>query len=219
MPRSAEERIKIRVAIVDDHEIVLQGLRRVLAAEPDMEVVAEASDAREAIERISASKPDVAILDLELPGSNGILLMRELLQNHPKTKVIIFSAHISTQYIREAVNAGVSGYLGKIHKSGEIPLAVRTVQTGQLYLCAEAATALAKEYRKKSNADGSLLSSREQDVLKKIAEGRSTKEIAGELHVSVKTVESHRQKLMEKLEVHSVAELTKYAIRQGITRI
>lgn len=219
MSRSAEEPGKIRVAVVDDHEIVLQGLRRVLMAQSDMEVVAEAEGAEQALERISNTKPDVVILDMELPSSNGVLLSRQLLKDRPETKVIIFSAHVTAEYVREAIDAGVSGYLGKIHKSGELALAIRTVQKNQLYLCAEAATALAKDYRKKSGASSARLSVREQDVVKRIAEGQSTKEIAAAFHVSVKTIETHRQKIMAKLDLHTVAELTKYAIRQGLTKI
>ena len=126
---------------------------------------------------------------------------------------------MNTQYVVEAVQEGVSGYLGKIHKSGEIIAALEAVQKGQLYLCAEAATALAKDYRKKTALASSRLSNREKEVLRGIAEGQSTKELGSNLHVSTKTIETHRQNVMEKLNLHSVAELTKYAIRQGLARL
>jgi len=211
--------MKIKVAIVDDHEIVLQGLRLVLGGEPEAELVGEASNAVAALECIAQTRPDIVLLDFELPDSNGVLLSRQILARYPKTRIIIFSAHMSPQYIQEAVQAGVSGYLGKIHKTGEIGIALRAVQNGQLYFCPEAATVLAKDYLKKADALKNQLSDREQQVLKRIAEGQSTKEMAAAMHVSVKTVETHRQKIMGKLDLHSVAELTKYAIRQGLTRV
>jgi DNA-binding NarL/FixJ family response regulator len=211
--------MKIRVVIVDDHEIVLQGLKLVLRDHPGVEVVGQATEASQAIQCIQQTKPDVVMLDMELPNSNGVLLSRQVLRENPKTKIIIFSGHLNTQYVVEAVQEGVSGYLGKIHKSGEIIAALEAVQKGQLYLCAEAATALAKDYRKKSALASSRLSNREKEVLRGIAEGQSTKELGSNLHVSTKTIETHRQNVMEKLNLHSVAELTKYAIRQGLARL
>jgi DNA-binding NarL/FixJ family response regulator len=211
--------MKLRVVIVDDHEIVLQGLKLVLRVQPDVEVVGEATEAAEALQCINKTKPDVVMLDMELPNSNGVMLSRQIFQQNPKTKIIIFSAHLNPQYVTEAVQEGVSGYLGKIHKSGEIHSALEAVQKGQLYLCAEAATALAKDYRKKTSLAGARLSDREKEVLKGIAGGQTTKEIAGTLNVSVKTIETHRQNVMQKLNLHSVAALTKYAVRQGLTRL
>jgi two-component system, NarL family, nitrate/nitrite response regulator NarL len=211
--------MKLRVVIVDDHEIVLQGLRLVLRLEPEVEVVGEATGAAEALQCVTDTKPDLVFLDMELPNSNGILLSRQIFKQHPKTKILIFSAHLNSQYVSEALQAGVCGYLGKIHKSGEIHAALQAVQSGQMYLCSEAATALSKDYRKKSGALSSRLSDREQAVLIAIAEGQSTKEIAAGLSVSIKTVETHRQNIMEKLDLRSVAALTKYAIRQGLARI
>jgi DNA-binding NarL/FixJ family response regulator len=211
--------MKLRVVIVDDHEIVLQGLKLVLRVQPDVEVVGEATEAAEALQCINKTKPDVVMLDMELPNSNGVMLSRQIFQQNPKTKIIIFSAHLNPQYVTEAVQEGVSGYLGKIHKSGEIHSALEAVQKGQLYLCAEAATALAKDYRKKASLAGARLSDREKEVLKGIAGGQTTKEIASTLNVSVKTIETHRQNVMEKLNLHSVAALTKYAVRQGLTRL
>ena len=210
---------KMRVVIIDDHEIVLQGLKLVLGDHPGVEVVGQATEASEAIQCIKQTKPDLVMLDMELPNSSGVLLSRQILQENPKTKIIIFSGHLNTKYVTEALLEGVSGYLGKIHKTGEIDAALEAVQKGQLYLCAEAATALAKDYRKKTALAGSQLSIREKEVLRGIAEGQSTKELGGNLHVSTKTIETHRQNVMEKLNLHSVAELTKYAIRQGLTSL
>lgn len=213
-----DELMKMRVVLVDDHDIVLQGLRLVLQARSDVVIVGEATEASEALKCIEQTKPDVVLLDMELPDSNGVLLARQIFQNSPTTKIIIFSAHLNPQYVTEAVQEGVSGYLGKIHKSGDINAALEAVQKGELYLCPEAASALAKDYRKKAGSTASRLSDRETEVLKAIANGQSTKEIAGNLHVSVKTIETHRQKIMEKLNLDSVAGLTKYAVRHGLTR-
>ena len=211
--------MKFRVVLVDDHEIVLQGLKLVLRVQPEVEVVGEASGAEEALQCINKTKPDLVMLDMELPNSNGVALSRQILEQNPKTKIIIFSAHLNPQYVSEAVQEGVSGYLGKIHRTGEITAALKAVQRGEMYLCAEAATALAKDYRRKAALGAVRLSERESNVLQAIAEGQSTKEIAAAMSLSVKTIETHRQNLMAKLNLHSVAALTKYAVRQGLTRL
>lgn len=209
----------MRIVIVDDHDIVLQGLKLVLQVRRDIEIVGEASDASEVLGCIERTRPDVVLLDMELPNSNGVLLSRQILQSYPKVKVLIFSAHLNSKYVTEAVQAGVSGYLGKIHQSGEISAALDAVRNGQLYLCAEAASLLARDYQKRACLEGAQLSAREQEILKAIAAGQSTKEIASALHVSIKTVETHRQNIMAKLDLHSIAALTKYAVRQGLTRL
>jgi two-component system, NarL family, response regulator LiaR len=211
--------MKIRVVIVDDHEIVLKGLQLVLREQPEVELVGVAADGPAALQCISRHGPDVVLLDFDLPGSNGLVVARQILAQNPKTKIIIFSAYIDPAYVQEAVQLGVSGYLGKVHKSGEVAVALKTVQRGQLYLCAEAATMLAEDYREKADTTALRLTDREKQVLKGLADGQSTKEMASALRVSVKTVESHRKKIMSKLGLHSVAELTKYAIRQGLTRV
>jgi DNA-binding NarL/FixJ family response regulator len=211
--------MKMRLAIVDDHDIVLQGLQLVLKHQPDIEVVGVASDAAGALECVRQTKPELILLDMEIPGSNGILLTRQILAMAPQTRIVIYSAYLTPEYVQEAIQAGVKGYLPKTHKIAEIREALLTAHSGQLYLCSEAATLLAQDYRRKADTTEARLSEREREVLRHIAEGVSTKEIAGLLSVSVKTVETHRQKIMEKLNLHSVAELTKYAIRQGFTRI
>ncbi len=211
--------MNMRVVLVDDHDIVLQGLKLVFQVRPDVEIVGEATEASEALQCIDKTKPDVVMLDMEMPNSNGVLLARQILQQNPKTKIIIFSAYVNPQYVTEAVQEGVRGYLGKIYKRGEILAALDAVQKGQMYLCAEAAGLLAKDYRKKASETQSRLSDREREILGAIASGQSTKEIANSLNVSVKTIESHRKNIMDKLDLHSIAALTKYAIRQGLTRI
>jgi DNA-binding NarL/FixJ family response regulator len=211
--------MKMRLVIVDDHDVVLQGLKMLLQSQPDVEVVGVAADGERALECIRQTKPDLVLLDMELPGSSGIIVSRQILAQHPQIKIVIFSGYTTPEYVQEAIQAGVKGYLHKTHKIPEILEALVTAYRGQLYLCSEAATLLAQDYCRKANASDARLSEREQEVLRRIAEGRSTKEIAGDLNVSIKTIESHRQNLMEKLNLHSVAALTKYAIRQGFTRI
>ncbi|HYG36352.1 MAG TPA: response regulator transcription factor [Clostridia bacterium] len=211
--------MKMRVVIVDDHKIVLQGLKLYLRGQPDVEVVGEAANDEDALRCIAQTRPNLVFLDMDLAGVNGVLLARQIFQQYPETKIIIYSGYITPQYVQEAVQAGVSGYLNKTHDVGEIEAALQAVKNGQVYLCTEAATLIARDYRKKSNSEASRLSDREKEILKRIAEGQSTKEIAGDLSVSVKTIETHRQNIMEKLNLHSVAELTKYAIRQGLTRV
>jgi DNA-binding NarL/FixJ family response regulator len=211
--------MKLKVVLIDDHEIVLQGLRLYLQGQAGVQVVGEASNATDAVKCVSENQPDLVFLDMELAGSSGIVLARQILQDHPKTKILIFSGFLTPQYVQDAIQAGVSGYLNKTHKVGEIEAALQAVRNGEVYLCAEAATALARDYRKKAAAEADRLTAREVDILKRIADGESTKEIASELRLSVKTVETHRQKLMQKFGVRSVAELTKCAIRQGLSRL
>ncbi|HZR17637.1 MAG TPA: response regulator transcription factor [Verrucomicrobiae bacterium] len=209
----------MKIVLVDDHEIVLEGLKLVLRARPNTEVVGEATDAAQALTCIRAAKPDVVMLDMELPQSNGVLLTRQILQASPDIRIIIFSAHVDPQLVSEAVQEGVSGYLTKVHRNGEIGVALDAVEKGQLYLCAEAATALAQDYRKMAEGKEARLSEREVIVLRTLAEGRSTKEMAADLKVSVKTVETHRSRIMQKLNIHTVAGLTKYAVRHGLSSL
>jgi DNA-binding NarL/FixJ family response regulator len=209
----------MRVVIVDDHEAIVNGLTMVLKRQPDFEVVGVAGNAAEGLQRVSETRPDLVILDMNLPGSNGIIVAREILRQLPETRIIIFSGYVTPEYVQEAVQAGVIGYLSKAYKMTEFQAALRAAQQGQLYLCPDAATLLAQDYRKRVSAEPFQLSDRERDILKRVAEGGSTKEIADALKVSVKTVETHRQNIMSKLNLHSIAELTKYAIRQGLTEV
>jgi two-component system response regulator NreC len=209
----------MKIVLVDDHEIVLEGLKLVLRTRPDVEVVGEATDAAQALTCIRAAKPDVVMLDMELPQSNGVMLSRQILRESPNIRIVIFSAHVDPQLVNEAVQEGVRGYLTKVHRNGEIGAALDAVEQGQLYLCAEAATALAQDYCKMAEGKEAKLSEREVTVLQTLAEGRSTKEIAADLKVSVKTVETHRSHIMQKLNIHTVAGLTKYAVRHGLSSL
>ena len=211
--------MKLRVVVVDDHEVVVRCLKLVMQAQPDLEVVGEAADAAEALACVTRTRPDLVILDMELPGSNGIIVTRQILQQLPNTMIIIFSAYVTPEYVQEAIQEGVTGYLHKGHKMAELEEGLQAARRGLLYLCPEAAAMLARDYRKKSSLITTRLTTREREILKYVAEGQSTKEIAGGLNVSIKTVEPHRQNIMAKLDLYSIAGLTKYAIRQGLTRI
>jgi DNA-binding NarL/FixJ family response regulator len=209
------------ILLADDHRIFRDGLRPLLAAQEDMEVVAEAEDGLEALRLACEHTPDIAILDISMPGLNGIEVTRHLGHDAPTVKSIILSMHNDRRFVLEALRAGARGYLLKDAGILELLTAVRAVREGQIHLCAEVSDQVIRDYMNLSDADqGSVfavLSAREREVLQMLAEGASTKEIAGRLNLSVKTVESHRKGVMDKLEIRSIAELTKYAIREGLT--
>jgi DNA-binding NarL/FixJ family response regulator len=212
------------ILLADDHRIFRDGLRPLLAAQDDITVVGEAADGREALRLARELRPDVAVLDISMPGLNGIDVTRLLGREAPSVKVIILSMHSDRRFVREALRAGARGYLLKDAGITDLLTAVRSVVAGQTYLCAAVNEQVIREYvhqanRADSEADSAfaLLSPRECEVLQLLAEGLATKEIAGRLNLSVKTIESHRKAVMDKLELRSVAELTKYAIREGLT--
>ena len=211
------------VLIVDDHRILRQGLKSLLQKEPDLSVTAEADDGREALE-ILASKPiDLVIMDVAMPGLNGIEATRKLLSISPQTKVIGLSMHTDRRFVAEMLKAGAVGFVSKDSAFEELVQAIRTVQGGKVYLSPPAAGVVVDEYlRRSAPAEPSAFSSltaREREVLQLMSEGRNTKQIAMDLRVSIKTVETHRRQIMEKLGLYSVAELTKYAIREGLTTL
>lgn len=210
-----------RILLADDHRLFLDGLRPLLAAQPDMEVVAEAQNGFEALKLARRLTPDVAMIDISMPGLNGIELTHRLSGEVPEVSAIILSMHSDRRFVLAALRAGARGYLLKDSGIGELLGAVRTVRAGGTYLCARVSEQVIRDYVSLTNAEEgsvfSLLSAREREVLQLLAEGLATKEIAGRLNLSVKTVESHRKSVMSKLEIGSIAELTKYAIREGLT--
>lgn len=211
-----------KILLVDDHQIMRDGLRLLLRDRPDVKVVGDAFDAETAWQAVKECKPDLVILDLELPGIGGMALALRLRQNHSDIKVIILTGHTEPQFVNEALRAGVQGYVAKMNASSQLVAAIEAVMAGHVYLCPEASTLVVREYRRQIDAGGggsNVLSARELDVLKRIAEGQTTKEIAYALSVSTKTVETHRLHLLSKLGVKSVAELTKYAVREGLTTL
>lgn len=212
-----------RIFIVDDHQIVRDGLRLIIGAIPDYEIIGDAPSGQAALEDILRLSPDVVTTDIEMPGIDGIALARQLKARGPHIKVIILSAHAEAHFVRDALQSGVTGYLLKMNAGRELLNALSTVLSGQIYLCPEVSTVVVREYQRHvhtapSNASG-LLSDREREILRHIADGQTTKAIALTLGVSAKTVEAHRLNIMAKLRLNSVAELTKYAIREGITQL
>jgi DNA-binding NarL/FixJ family response regulator len=224
----------MKVLIADDHRIVREGLRSLLQEQPDLEVVAEADNGRQALELAAQHEPDVVVMDVAMPQLNGIEATRRLMNDQPETKVVALSMHSDRRYVAEALKAGASAYLLKDGAFEELVSAIRTVIANKVYLSPRVAGVVVDDYvrrlpgdhgtghddrdRDSSNAFEKL-TPREREVLQLMAEGFATKEIATRLHVSVKTVETHRRQLMEKLQLYSVAEVTKYAIREGLTSL
>lgn len=204
----------IRIVLADDHQIIRQGLRSLLALEADMTVVAEAVNGREAIALVQSETPDVIILDISMPDLNGIEAARLLRREHPNLDIIILSMHSDRRFVQELLGLGVSGYLLKDSAFEELAEAIRTVRSGECYL--SSAIAHLSQCQPPCGRR-SVLTAREREVLQLMAEGDNTKTIAYKLAVSVKTIETHRQHIMRKLGIHSVAGLTKYAIREGLT--
>jgi DNA-binding NarL/FixJ family response regulator len=212
-----------KVLIADDHKIVREGLRALIEKHEAMEVIAEAENGLEAVRLAQKLQPDVVIMDMGMPQMNGIEATREVTAHNPKIKVIALSMHSDKRFVLQMIKAGASGYLLKDSAFEELITAIRTVVSNQSYLSPKITDVVIKDYlqtlSKGDMSAFSVLTVREREVLQLLAEGRSTKEIAGSLNVSVKTVETHRQQVMEKLNIHSVAELTKYAIREGLTSL
>ena len=209
----------MRVLIVDDHAIIRDGLRAIMEAQPDIEVVGEAMEGREALEKADELRPDVVIMDLTMPGMGGLEATRQLKLLHPDIRVMALTMHESDDYFFQVLQAGADGYFVKGGSSAELLSALRTVSQGEVFLYPSMATRLLKDYLKPARAGRDRyegLTDREVEILKLVAEGRSNQEIGDLLVVSVSTVQTHRAHVMAKLGLHSRTELVKYAIRQGI---
>lgn len=213
----------IRILLADDHKLLIDGLRPLLERQKDMEVVGVASDGVEAVEMASTLKPDILLLDISMPGLNGIDAARKIIRDWPDIKIIMLSMHADRRYIQESLRNGARGYVLKESAVGEVIKAITAVQNGEVFFSSSVREQVLHDYiswiREGGDASYSPLSAREREVLQLIAEGKATKEIAGILNVSVKTIESHRKQIMDKLNLFSIAELTKYAIREGLTRL
>jgi len=213
----------IRILVADDHQIVRQGLRMLLAGESDMEVVAEADNGRKALRLAQELLPDVIIMDISMPDLNGIEATRQLLAHSQSIKVIALSMHSDSLFVMNMIKAGASGYLLKDCAMEELVKAIRTVVANKTFLSPGVSDIVIRDFvsgwQTTATSAFNVLSTREREVLQLMAEGKSTNQIADNLCVSVKTVEAHRKQVMNKLGIHSVAELTKYAIRQGLTSL
>ena len=215
--------MSIRIILADDHQIVRQGLRTLLAAEPDMEVVAEADNGRATLRLARELKPQVVIMDITMPDLNGIEATRQILAESSEVKIIALSMHSDSLFVLNMLKAGASGYLLKDCALEELVKAIRTVVAQKTYLSPGVSDIVIKDFVSGWSSPGSsafsVLTAREREVLQLMAEGKTTNQIAYRLCLSVKTVEAHRKQTMNKLGIHSVAELTKYAIRQGLTSL
>ena len=209
----------IRVLVADDHMLVRTGIRHVLESESGFEVVGEAATASEAVALATKLRPDVVVLDISMPGESGLQITARLRGGSPEPRVLILSMHDNAEYVLESVRAGAHGYLLKDTAATELRSAIRTVCRGESYFSPPIASRLREALRGEQETHaGSLaqLTSREREVLKGVARGRTNKEIAGELGISHRTVETHRESLMRKLQIRTVAELTRFALGAGI---
>jgi two-component system response regulator NreC len=215
----------IKIVLADDHQIVRHGLRSLLSAEPDIKVVGEADNGRAAVRLAQELSPQVVIMDITMSDLNGIEATRQIMDESPGVKVIALSMHSDSLFVLNMFKAGASGYLLKDCALEELVKAVRTVMNRKIYLSPGISDIVVKDFvigwspKESSSSAFSILTAREREVLQLMAEGKNTNRIAESLCVSVKTVEAHRKQLMNKLDIHSVAELTKYAIRQGLTTL
>lgn len=213
--------MKLRVLVADDHCLFRAGLRTLLGQQADMEVVGESIDGPSTLEAARTLTPDILLMDISMAGLNGIEATRRVLEDRPGTRVIMLSMHADQRFVIESLRAGAMGYVLKDSSIGELIGAIRTVSKGRRFLSGPLADRMIGEYAGLARDDDatafSALSPRERQVLQLLAEGTSTKEMAAQLQVSVKTVETHRKQIMDKLDMHSVAELTKYAVREGLT--
>ena len=216
--------MNIEVVLVDDHTIVRQGLRAALDQEPDIKIVAEAADGRTAADTVLEHRPDVVVMDVNMPGLNGIDATRMIKESLPRTRVLGLSVFAHQRYVMDLLKAGASGYMLKTAPMEELVLAIRTLAQGRTYLSAEISDIVvdAAQYDEADSKDGRLrarLTPREREVVQLVAEGHTNRSVAEILFVSEKTVEAHRRKIMRKLNLNNSAELVKYAIREGLTDV
>jgi DNA-binding NarL/FixJ family response regulator len=214
---------QIRILLADDHQIVRQGLKSMLEANRDLAVVGEAADGRSVLRMAESVKPDVVVMDIGMPELNGVDATRQLMADRPQTKVVALSMHTDRRFVVEILRAGAKGYVVKDAAFNELAAAIRAVMSNRVYLSPRLAGSVVDSLVSDKPSDGqsafTRLSARQRQVLQLIAEGRSTKEIAFDLGLSVKTVETHRARIMDALKIFTVAELTRYAILEGLSNL
>lgn len=217
------KKMAVQVILADDHRIVREGLVAMLSSDPGIEVVGECGNGRDTVNMARKLQPDLIVMDVSMPDLNGIDATRRIMGLKNNTKVLALSSHSDEQFVKGMLQAGASGYLLKECAGNELILAIRTIRRGRVYVSPEVAGLIVNDYVSRLSGDvvrdKPILSSREREVLQLIAEGRSTSQIGEQLHLSVKTVESHRKRIMDKLEIRNVAGLTKYAIKEGLTSL
>lgn len=213
----------MRIMVVDDHQLTRQGLCSLIEDSPQLNLVAEAGDGRSALRKINSTRPHVVVMDLAMPDMNGIEATRQIHRDYPEIKILALSMHTDKEYVRQALVAGCNGYVVKDCAFDELVTALQTVNDGRRYLSPQVADVVVDEYLHQPHISKNKvytdLSTREREVLQLIAEGYSTRAIADKLIVSVKTIETHRRNIQQTLKINSLAELTKYAVRAGLTSL
>jgi len=214
-----------RILVADDHEVVRKGLVALLQAQPDWQVVGEASEGREAVEKAQQLKPDVVILDIGMPNLNGLEATRQILKFNPQARILILTLHDSDQVVREVLNAGARGFLLKSDAARDLVAAVEALRRDKTYFTSKVAAMVLEGYLKGGTPGAAItpgrnrLTPREREIVQLLAEGKSTKEVAVALGLSVKTAETHRSNIMRKLQLHSVSDLVLYAVRNNIVHV
>jgi DNA-binding NarL/FixJ family response regulator len=216
-----KEDMAYSIFIVDDHDIIREGLKTILRRQSDYEVIGEAKDGEEALEKVSSLKPDILLLDITMPKKTGLEIIEQVLKKSPSTKILIISVHKANAYVLKALQSGVKGYLSKENAADDLLQALRKIVSGQVYLDAQASDYLLKKVSKPQEemAAQSLLTDRETDVLRLVAEGKAAKEIAALLSLSPRTVENYKNNMLRKLGLHRTSDLIKYAIKNKIIDI
>ncbi|MCK4909996.1 MAG: response regulator transcription factor [Thermodesulfovibrionales bacterium] len=215
--------MKTKLLLVDDHKIMREGLKALLMSQKGIEIVGEADDGMEAVKLAGKLKPGLVVMDLSLPNLNGIDATRKILEQDPGIKVLALSMHSDKRFVSRALREGASGYVLKDCAASELLDAIETVMKGRVYLSPQIANIVINDYKRqlieKEYSVDTVLSKREREVLQLFAEGKSTKDIAHLLNLSIKTIETHRSQIMIKLEINNIAGLTKFAIREGLTHL